>query len=229
MSNPTTQFGLVYTIWQFDTNGNFENPGTTTALHMMFSSFPAHGHLRFAHELWRHHLSQGSCAIDATCGNGYDALVLSRCILQKGNGRLLCLDIQRAALAKAKFYLRSHLSKDAFNKVSLHNQCHSQFPPVECPIQLIVYNLGYLPGGNKTITTKKLATLTSLSKALKLLALGGALSVMCYPGHLEGAHEAEAVVNFFQQIENQTLSVFCYRYKKRSEAPFLIWSKKIAS
>ena len=64
-------------------------------------------------------------------------------------------------------------------------------------VDLFMYNLGYLPGGDKSITTDSATTLKSLSSALELLAVGGLLCVVCYPGHEEGARESQAVEAFF--------------------------------
>ncbi len=33
--------------------------------------------LTFAHKIWKEHLKPGDRAIDATCGNGHDTLILS--------------------------------------------------------------------------------------------------------------------------------------------------------
>ena len=193
---------------------------------MTFLSFSGKEHLAYAHQLWKDHLHQGDWVIDATCGNGYDALALSQCILKKGTGRLFCLDIQKKALIQTRSYLTTHLSQEVLTNVSFHHQCHRHFPQLNFPPRLIVYNLGYLPGGRKAITTQKQITLDSLREALHLIASAGAISVMCYPGHIEGARESKAVVDFFQKIDNKKLKVYCYQYKNRSHAPFLIWVKK---
>ena len=55
--------------------------------------------------------------------------------------------------------------------------------------KLIVYNLGYLPGSDKLLTTKTSSTLLSVEKALSLIAPNGAISITCYPGHEEGKKE----------------------------------------
>ena len=38
---------------------------------------PILGHLKLAHHLWDQLLQKGDWALDATCGNGHDALFLS--------------------------------------------------------------------------------------------------------------------------------------------------------
>src|SRR5262245_43788076 len=78
-------------------------------------------------------------AIDATCGNGKDALVLARLLPQ---GRLFALDIQEKSLQNSRALLAEQGAR-----VKFFLQSHAQFPPEIAPgsVRLIVYNLGYLP------------------------------------------------------------------------------------
>src|SRR6185436_10014836 len=86
-----------------------------------------------------------------------------------------------------------------FSNITFLHQCHTQLPQDE-KVKLIVYNLGYLPGGNKSLTTLTSTTLTSLNTAYALLAPGGALSITCYPGHPEGAREEAAIHSWALQF-----------------------------
>ena len=162
----------------------------------MFSS-----HLTFAHSLWREQLHPGSSAIDATCGNGYDSLFLLQC----GLSHLYCLDIQREALEMTKGRLAE------FKNFSLHRVCHSTFPMVEKPVDLIVYNLGYLPGGDKGLTTRTETTLLSIESGLKLLTKRGLISVMVYPGHREGKREEESLLS----LSGKNFQVHYQRFHER--------------
>lgn len=47
------------------------------------------------------------------------------------------------------------------------------------------YNLGWLPGGDKSITTELEDTLESIEAARRLVKSGGMISVMLYRGHAE--------------------------------------------
>src|SRR5690606_25537032 len=64
----------------------------------------------------------------------------------------------------------------------------------------IRYNLGYLPGGDKTITTLADHTVDSLQCAVKLIKPGGIVSILCYPGHTEGKTETERVRSFATEL-----------------------------
>lgn len=153
-------------------------------------------HITFAHDLWQNHLLQTDTAIDATAGNGHDALFLYK-HLQKG--KLIAIDIQEAAIKKAESLVASETSQC---KLGFILGSHATFPASIEPesVKLIVYNLGYLPGGDKQITTLTASTLLSLQNALPLIQPGGMISVTLYPGHLEGAKEAEEVLAYAKTL-----------------------------
>ncbi len=163
-------------------------------------------HLEKAHQFWKEHLKPTDHVIDATCGNGKDAAILSNLVPQ---GRVYAIDIQEVALEKA----RQHATGN--NIVFLH-QCHSQLPKDE-KVQLVVYNLGYLPGGNKELTSQTGTTLQSVQEALNLLPVGGALSITCYPGHPEGAIEEKAL-----QSWSKTISCHAEWFSWKSGSPTLL-------
>ncbi len=170
-------------------------------------------HLELAHDLWRSRVLPGDLAIDATLGNGHDALFLSEL-----GCKVVGMDIQEAALAKAK----ERIGED---KIELHLRSHAEIGSLILPKKpkLIVYNLGYLPGGNKEITTVTESTLSSAQDSLDLLNCTGALSITCYPGHDEGLKEEEALIKWASQLDPKQWSVCHYRWLNRLRAPSLLW------
>src|SRR6476620_9582212 len=92
-------------------------------------------------------LFDGALAIDATVGNGYDTLFLAHRVGPKG--RVLGFDVQKAALAGARELLRFVGSID---RVSFIHDSHSRladYLPPDTPIGGAMFNLGYLPRGNR--------------------------------------------------------------------------------
>ncbi len=146
-------------------------------------------HLEKAHQFWKEFLKHADHVIDATCGNGKDTAILAALVPE---GHVYSIDIQEDALKKA----RANVSLE---NVSFLHQCHSELPR-DKHVRLVVYNLGYLPGGNKTLTSQTSTTLISVTKALELLPEGGALSITCYPGHEEGAREEKALQAWSREL-----------------------------
>ena len=67
-------------------------------------------------------------------------------------------------------------------------------------IAAIVFNLGYLPGGDKSVITQSTNTIAALNHSLKLLKLTGLLSIVIYPGHPGGDLEAQAIGTWVQNL-----------------------------
>lgn len=174
--------------------------------------------LRFAHQEWKKHLRSGDRAIDATCGNGHDTLVLSKLKLS----HLYVFDVQEKALNATQNRLGPQ------KNISYHLGCHSLFSGVDAPIHLIVYNLGYLPGGeDKSLTTQAPTTLKSLEKGLNFLAPGGLISLMIYPGHSEGEREEKSLLAYATTFSPKNFQVSQHRILNRSKSPSLLLIKKI--
>ena len=151
-------------------------------------------HLTYAHKVWLEGVKVGDIAIDATAGNGHDALFLAQAILSETAGELHCIDVQKEAIDATRHRLKENLSPEAFARATFHHTSHATLP--YCRPQLIVYNLGYLPGSDKSLTTKVATTLQSVKNAFDILAEGGLISITCYPGHPEGKRRAKHCFSF---------------------------------
>lgn len=141
-------------------------------------------------EMLRPLIAAGDLVIDATAGNGHDTLFLAGCVGEAG--RVLAFDVQATAIDAAR-----KLLEDAgfSSRVSFFEESHGGMETHAAAesVSVIMFNLGYLPGEDHTLTTEMLETLAALEAAARLLKPGGVLSVVCYPGHPAGATEAEAV------------------------------------
>lgn len=171
-----------------------------------------------AHSLWRQLLRPGDLAVDATCGNGHDTLLLAE--LVGPTGRVIAMDIQEEAVTNTRGRLIDR------TWVTLLHQSHAVFPLEAQNARLVVYNLGYLPGGDKNLTTEKTTTLESLEQALSLVCPGGALSVTLYPGHEQGTVEADAVLAFSQTLSPSEWNATHLQWTNRRRAPSLLLLQK---
>lgn len=171
-------------------------------------------------------LKPGLIMLDATCGNGHDSLFLA----QKGlgsNGHLYVFDIQEKAVENTKKLLKESLD-DCDNKmIEFHTQCHSIIDQyIDQELDLAIYNLGYLPSGDKSIITDSKTTLLSLEKALKLLKPNGYLFITCYPGHVGGDDETDQVVLWAKKLSSNYI-VCKHNWVNRSDkSPILILIQK---
>lgn len=181
--------------------------------------------LDLAHEYWRSLLNPGDCVIDATCGNGHDTLFLAKIVIDSSKkGALTAIDIQPQAIENTQKLLRENLVEALIPNISFYQQCHSKFPThfSNESVALIVYNLGYLPGGNKALTSIYSTTLQSLQAALPLIKPGGVISITCYPGHEAGKHEEESVLHFMASLDPLIWSCCHHRWPNRQNAPSLM-------
>ncbi len=141
-----------------------------------------------AHERWRAVLRPGDAAVDATVGNGHDTLFLAK--LVGPAGRAIGFDTQPDAL----FAARQRLDDAGFLDARLYFDDHRKIAMfVDFPVRVVCFNLGYLPGGDKTVTTRRESTIPAIAAAATILAPGGLLTVIGYRGHPGGAEEADAV------------------------------------
>ena len=92
-----------------------------------------------------------------------------------------------------------------FPSITLIEDSHANLARyVSEPIGLIVFNLGYLPGGDKQRATQAETTLASLQAALDKLSVGGLLSVTMYWGHEAGKTERAAVLRWAAALDRST-------------------------
>lgn len=146
-----------------------------------------------AHQLIATVLRPGDIAIDATVGNGHDTLFLATQV--GASGKVYGFDIQEQALDTA--YQRLQQAGQTA-PVSLYHAGHELLAillpeSVAGRVKAVMFNLGYLPGGDKGRTTGASTTLAALQAALALLGPGGVISLLAYTGHPGGRQEAELV------------------------------------
>ena len=181
-------------------------------------------HIKLSHEYWKNNLSIGDIAIDATIGNGFDFIVLSKLVLSENFGFLYGFDIQKKALQNTKKIFLDNFDKNFLNRTKIFQESHEDFSQILEKPKLIVYNLGYLPGSDKTITTKTESTLKSIKNGLRISQF---LSITCYPGHLEGEKEEVEILNFLKNLDRKEFEICYHKWINREKSPTLIWIKNL--
>ena len=166
------------------------------------------------------YIKPGDTVVDATCGTGQDTVVLARAV---GNeGRVYAFDIQKNAHLLTEARLKSHgianvhLVKQSFVSMSEH------IP--ERSASAVVFNLGYLPGGDHSITTVADTTLQGLEVALRTIKPGGIVTVVMYDGHDEGAEEKKAVLKWAEALDQKRYHVaYVSLLNQKNHPPEILW------
>ncbi len=167
--------------------------------------------IEFAHRLIASKVTKDDICIDMTIGNGKDTLFL--CSLAKF---VYGFDIQPQALS----HTQRLLEENAINNYQLWMTSHENVDLyVKEKVKAIVYNLGYLPLGDKKITTMTATTLASLKKALLMLKEGGIIVMVIYPGHLEGMKESQALLKFTSELDQKEFDVIQYQFINQIHQP----------
>ncbi|NCO52230.1 MAG: methyltransferase [Deltaproteobacteria bacterium] len=189
-----------------------------------------------AQQLLAEVLRPGDMALDLTAGNGCDTLFLVQQVGQ--SGCVLAFDVQQQALDQCLKRLSDHgiwcrqlFEPQALSPgVSLVRDDHAGVK-AWCPLapKAIIANLGFLPGGDKALVTRASSTVKALVCAAEILAPGGRLTVVVYPGHAGGAEEAEAVETFFGRLDAKGFSVLCLTPWNRQSSPYLLAAEKFTT
>lgn len=186
--------------------------------------YPIHA---VVHERWRKCLLDGAVAIDATTGNGHDTLVLAEAV--GPSGRVYALDIQPCALAAAWSRVAARgLSSRVTFLLEPHERLLAVLPSAcRGKVRAVVFNLGYLPGGDKELTTKTTTTLAAVQVSQGFLEAGGLLSIVSYSGHPEGWKETLALREWASALAPSEWLVEIWQPFDRSNAPvaFMIQKK----
>ena len=209
----------------------------------------AYSHLKLAQHLWSEVVEPDDICIDATCGNGYDSAIIAQLLNLKSDrvgesGKLYCMDVQELALQNTKLKLLEELqlidngdgcslkdNESLFDhKVHLLLKNHRTFPEEieKNSVKLIVYNLGYLPGGDKAITPRTEDTLESIKNAIPLLKSRGLLSVLCYRMHsYEAKEESMEIEKLLSKLDPESYRSFSHTPINWPLAPLLITTYKL--
>ncbi len=136
-------------------------------------------------------LHDGALAIDATVGNGYDTMFLAHAVGPRG--RVLGFDVQKIALTNATEMLRfAGLLGRVKLVLASHEEVARHLYPQE-GVAAAMFNLGYLPRGDRRIITRPESTLRALRDVLARLEPAGRATVLAYRAHPGGEEEYAAV------------------------------------
>lgn len=159
-----------------------------------------------AHQFVRAAVRPGEIVIDATSGNGHDTCFLAE--LVGSEGTVYTLDLQSEAISRT----RQRLLEQGFQNVHLFQRDHAELRATIPEshfgrVAAVMFNLGYLPGGDKGFATRADSTLHAIDAALALLRPDGVLTVLAYTGHPGGLAEANAVAQHVAALSSDCYAV----------------------
>ncbi|MCH9613051.1 MAG: hypothetical protein S4CHLAM102_15530 [Chlamydiia bacterium] len=172
-------------------------------------------------------ITPGRTIIDATAGNGHDLLFCAKKLFAHDDtGHLFAIDIQPEAITASKEKLTAQFPHLIDTHIHFFCQSHAPLPIPPTPPSLIIYNLGYLPGTDKSITTLLESTKQSLEQALSILAVDGVISLMLYPGHAEGETEAAFLLQTLPNLPREFFKIYTYHSLFADQTPTLVLIQK---
>ncbi len=173
----------------------------------------------FAHNIIGKRVLPTDIAVDATAGNGLDTVFLAaRC------EHVYAFDVQQSAISATK----SRLQEEGLENVTLIKASHAEMGQhLKTAPKVIMFNLGYLPGGDKSLSTRAEETLIAIKEALNMLSVHGLLSITFYTGHPEGKREADRLLPYLSTLSSKTYNVLRYEFINKSQAPFVVLVEKL--
>ena len=152
-------------------------------------------------------LENKNVAVDCTLGNGHDTDFLSEKF-----SKVYSFDIQESSI-------ENYNSKNKENVNSILDSHEFIDKYIDEKVDCIIYNLGFLPGSSKEITTILESTLKSIEKGLDMLNSNAIMSIAAYPGHEEGRREYEGIIKFAENLSTKTYGVMIHKFLNRHKHP----------
>ncbi|MEW8957072.1 class I SAM-dependent methyltransferase [Clostridium sp.] len=170
---------------------------------------------KLTHNIIKTYCRDFQLAVDCTLGNGHDCD-----FLRENFKKVYAFEIQEHIANK---YLENN-----YDNVEVIINSHKYIKDyIKEEADCIMYNLGFLPGGDKNITTLYESSLYSISKSLDIIKPGGFITVAVYPGHEQGKNEKDGLYEFFKTLPKNKFGVMEHNFFNRSpKSPSLIVIEK---
>ncbi len=168
-----------------------------------------------SHDIIMKVVKEGDHVIDATAGNGNDTAFLAS--LVGPSGRVYAFDIQEPAIENTRRRIRERgfeervvLIKDGHQNMDLY---------VQEKVSAVMFNLGYLPGGDHSIQTRGQTTIAAINKSMELLKKGGLITVVVYYGGDSGFDEKNQIMEYIKTIDFRRFTVMKTEFPNQPNCP----------
>lgn len=165
------------------------------------------------------YLKEGQIALDATVGNGNDTIIMADKV--GSQGKVYGFDIQKIAINNTEKVLKRN---NLLERVKLIEDSHENINKyIFEKLDFIIYNLGYLPNGDKNIITKVDSTVKSIKHSLDLLNNNGLLLINSYVGHEGGLDENLEIENLLRDLNQKNFNVLKNGFLNQKNNPPILY------
>ena len=169
--------------------------------------------LKLSHLYITEHLSPASTAVDATMGRGRDTLLLSRIVGQAG--QVFAFDIQKEALRQTE----ALLAENGCENVTLILESHDKMGEYVKEADAVIFNFGFLPGGDHTIFSHPEVSCRAIDAALGILKPEGFISLCIYYGGDTGFEERDGILDYLANLDPKKYTVMLQSFYNRKNCP----------
>lgn len=117
--------------------------------------------------------------------------------------KVYAFDIQEKAILMTE----EKIKENHVSNVQVIHASHENFASHVKAFKAAIFNLGYLPGGDKSITTQADTTVRTIELMLDLLPVNGFIQIVLYTGHDAGLKEAVALEAFLKHLPTTRFKV----------------------
>ncbi len=176
--------------------------------------------IELSHEYIERCVKPGDVVIDATAGNGNDTLFLARLVGESGH--VYAFDIQEKAVENTKKRLSDNEVSSWCDVILDGHQNMKNY--VKSPVSAVMFNFGYLPGGDHSIFTTAPTSIMAIEAAMELITGDGIITLAIYYGGDSGFHEKDALLSYLKTISNKEYSVLYHDFINYPNCPPLVVS-----
>lgn len=177
--------------------------------------------LKLSHEYLKAHVKTGDVAVDATMGRGRDTLLLAQ--LVGAGGKVYAFDIQEDALTSTRLLLNENNITNTSLILDSHHKIKDYVKTAKC----VVFNLGFLPGGDHAIFSHSDTSIKAIEESLSIIPPDGFVSICSYYGGDTGFEEKDNLLNYLSSLDPKSYTVMLHSFHNRPNCPplFIIIEK----
>ncbi|MGM9550731.1 MAG: class I SAM-dependent methyltransferase [Clostridia bacterium] len=169
--------------------------------------------LKLSHEYIKSKITEGDTVVDATAGRGRDTLLLS--ILTGNKGKVYAFDIQEDAINST----HQLLAENSCTNVELILDSHHNIKKYVTSAKCVVFNLGFLPGGDHGIFSHSDTSIKAIDESLDILTPDGFISICSYYGGDTGYEERDNLLKFLEKLDPKKYTVMLHSFYNRPNCP----------